>query len=347
MLNSVYGVPPAALLEFLAQDFPAYRGKQLLNWLYGKYVFDPARMTDLPEDFKEYLRQAFDFSLPTISAQRDSADGSRKLRLVLADSQQIELVLMPEAKKLTLCVSSQVGCARACAFCATGGMGLKRNLETHEIVSQFLLGSQLSAQPITNLVFMGMGEPLDNSAAVLDAIRLLQDERTLAFSPRRTTISTCGIVPGIIALANAGVKAKLAVSLNSASDQVRDTLMPINQKYPLDSLKQALLYYQKRSKFRVTLEYILIPGVNMGARDIKDLRKFCGDLACKVNFIPYNANPSLPWHAPTEEHIESFMKAAQSIPQTITLRRSRGLDVLGACGQLAVPDHGKTTTETP
>lgn len=339
MLDSIYGVQPQALISFLGESFPAYRSKQLLQWIYRKLIFDPAQMSDLPADFKEYLRSAFDFTMPQVAQQQKSADGSVKLRLTLADAQGIEMVLMPEDKKLTLCVSSQVGCARACNFCATGSMGLHRNLGTHEIVQQILLALQISSQPITNLVFMGMGEPMDNLDNVLDTIRLIQSEHTLTFSPRRTTVSTCGIIPGIMQLADSRVKTKLAVSLNSASDEIRSSLMPINIKYPLDILKKALLYYQKRSQFRITLEYIMIPGINMSALDIKKLTKFCGDLSCKLNFIPYNENPALPYHSPTSEDIEYFMKAAQSIPQAITLRRSRGSDILGACGQLVVNDE--------
>ena len=253
------------------------------------------------------------------------------------------MVLMPETKKLTLCVSSQVGCARNCAFCATGKMNLHRNLFPHEIVQQFLLASQESTERITNLVFMGMGEPLDNLENVLSAIKLIQDNTTLAFSPRRTTISTCGIIPGIYTLADSGVKVKLAVSLNSARNSIRDELMPVNRKYPLTVLKKALLYFQKKNPFRITLEYILIPGVNMDDADLKALRQFSGDLSCKINFIPFNTLPFLPYLSPDEKEIESFLqKARAALPQTITLRRSRGQDIQGACGQLVVESRKKS-----
>ncbi|MDP2172642.1 MAG: 23S rRNA (adenine(2503)-C(2))-methyltransferase RlmN, partial [Candidatus Cloacimonadaceae bacterium] len=187
-----------------------------------------------------------------------------------------------------------------------------------------------------NLVLMGMGEPLDNLQNVLDAIKLIQHIQSLAFSPRRTTISTCGIVPGIIKLADSGIRTKLAVSLNSAIDAVRDQIMPINLKYPLAQLKNALLYYQQKSPFRITIEYILIPGVNMSSTDIKALRRFAGDLSCKINFIPYNPVPNLPFEAPGKAQIETFMTAAMSIPQAVTLRKSKGADIMGACGQLAL-----------
>ncbi|MBW6513629.1 MAG: 23S rRNA (adenine(2503)-C(2))-methyltransferase RlmN [Candidatus Syntrophosphaera sp.] len=336
MLSSIHGIQPQDLIEFLGGYFPAYRAKQLLKWLYSRFVFDPALMTDLPADFREFLLSSFDLSLPRIEDKPVSRDGSEKFRLSLQDGSQIEMVLMPEGRKLTLCLSTQVGCARACAFCATGSMKRKRNLAIHEIVQQILLASQNAPQPITNLVFMGMGEPLDNLDNVLEALKLIQSEDSLAFSPRRTTISTCGIVPGIHRLADSGIKAKLAVSLNAARGEVRDVLMPVNQKYPLPVLKKALLYYQKKSPFRITLEYILIPDVNMGYLDLKALRKFSGDLSCKINFIPYNEIPSLPYRSPTESEIESFMEEARSLPQAVTLRRSKGADISGACGQLVV-----------
>ncbi len=340
MLNSIYGIMPEQLSAFLSSEYPAYRSQQLLKWIYEKKVFDPSKMTDLPATMQSYLSQAFDFSMPQIVQTLKSMDGSQKFRLLLSDGEQIEMVLMPEEKKLTLCVSSQVGCARDCSFCATGKMKLHRNLYPHEIVQQFLLASRETTERITNLVFMGMGEPLDNLENVLSALKLIQDERALAFSPRRTTISTCGIVPGIYALADSGVKVKLAVSLNSARNSIRDKLMPVNRKYPLSVLKKALLYFQKKNPFRITLEYILISGVNMEDEDLKALRQFSGDLSCKINFIPFNTLPFLPYLSPGEEELKSFLlKARGALPQTITLRRSRGIDIQGACGQLVVESN--------
>lgn len=333
---------PEDLERFFSDAFPAFRVRQLQSWIYRKFVFDPAQMTNLPADFKAALTAAFDLSMPKIADQKLSADGSTKYRLILADGAQIEMVLMPNDKKLTLCVSSQVGCARACSFCATGRIKRKRDLQSHEIVQQILLASREAGRSLTNLVFMGMGEPMDNLQNVLDTLTLIQHERSLAFSPRRTTVSTCGIVPGIQRLADSGVRVKLAVSLNAARDEVRDELMPVNLKFPLAVLKKALLYYLNKSAFRVTLEYILIPDVNMSPADIKALRKFSGDLSCKINFIPYNSVPFLPYRSPTEEEIQSFMEMARQLPQAVTLRRSKGSDISGACGQLvAGASHDK------
>ena len=347
MLNSLHGIRPEDLEAFLTPAWPAYRVRQLLNWIYRKFVFDPAHMTDLPPEFKTALLEAFDLSIPGIDEKQDSTDGSSKYRLILADGAQIEMVLMPQDKKQTLCVSTQVGCARACAFCATGRMGRKRDLQSHEIVQQILLAARDAKPALTNLVFMGMGEPLDNLDNVLDAVSLIQHARALAFSPRRVTVSTCGIVPGIQRLAESGLKVKLAVSLNSARDEVRGQLMPVNQKYPLPVLKNALLYYQRHSPFRITLEYILIPELNMSDADLKALRKFCGDLSCKINFIPFNPSPSLPFRAPTLPAVEVFRARARELPQAVMLRWSKGSDISGACGQLVAGAVSKSTGVSP
>ena len=330
-----YGLMPQEVLSELAPQFPAYRGKQLLEWVYTHLRNPLEPGVNLPRDFKAYLETHYSFLLPEVITSLVSHDGSVKSGLKLEDGSVIESVLIPDKKKRTLCVSSQVGCRRACAFCATGKMGLSRSLSAHEIIGQIILASQAcKPERLSNIVFMGMGEPLDNLQEVLQALTVMQAPESLAFSPRRTTISTCGVVPGIKKLADCGVKAKLAVSLNSAVNEKRSQIMPINKKYPLNELKQALLYYARNSTFRITFEYILIPGFNMGKEDLGALRKFVGDLPSKINFIPYNPVPGLPYNKPTEQEIESFMQQASSLPQAIMLRRSRGADVFGACGQL-------------
>jgi len=217
-------------------------------------------------------------------------------------------------------------------------MGFIRNLETQEIIGQVILAAKEQKdsgnKKLSNLVLMGMGEPLNNLQKVLAALTILQSQEGLSFSPRRITVSTCGIVPGIIALADSGVKTKLALSLNSAIQTKRNQLMPVSKQYSLIQLKQALLYYLRKTSFRVTLEYILIPEFNMNSEDLRALRKFTGDLSCKINFIPYNPGRSSQFRAPTETEIKNFMSKAQNLPQAITLRKSRGSDIFGACGQL-------------
>ncbi|MDY0151490.1 MAG: 23S rRNA (adenine(2503)-C(2))-methyltransferase RlmN [Candidatus Cloacimonas sp.] len=354
MLNSVYNLLPDELSAILNAHFPKYRSKQLLVWLYQRFENDPAKMSNLPTDFKAYLNENFSFALPVLDARYVSKDGAIKFRHRLEDDAVVESVLIPEGRKNTLCISSQVGCARKCSFCATGKMGLTRNLTTAEIIGQIIMayrecvttaplaepdntpkpGQHTEMNKISNLVFMGMGEPFDNYDNVLQTLRIIQADDSLAFSPRRTTVSTCGVVPGIIDFADSGVKAKLAISLNSAIDEKRSSMMPINRKYSTSELKQALLYYLRKVKFRVTVEYILIPEVNMAREDLNALRKFVGDISCKINFIPYNPGPGSALQAPTTQQTEEFMQAAKSLPQAITLRKSRGADVFGACGQL-------------
>jgi 23S rRNA (adenine2503-C2)-methyltransferase len=327
---------PEEIKSILTKQFPAFRYRQIMHWLYDKLVFDPELMTELPKSVKEYLNSSFSFDLPEIDREQRAADQTTKYRLKLKDGEIIEMVIIPDTKKRTLCVSSQVGCARNCSFCATGTMGLKRNLSPAEIVGQILMASSICfPQRLTNLVFMGMGEPLDNLQNVIRTLRIIQSDEALSFSPRRTTVSTCGIPSEIRKLADIKIRTKLAVSLNSAINEKRDVLMPVNKTFPLDEIKSALQYYLKKSPFRVTFEYILIPEVNMGAEDIKALRRFAGDLSCKINFIPYNEIPALPYRSPTESEINQFLQQAQSLNQAITLRRSRGAGICGACGQLA------------
>jgi len=209
-------------------------------------------------------------------------------------------------------------------------------LEVHEIVGQVVLASQL-VKPlrITNIVFMGMGEPLDNLTNVMSALEIIQAPEGIAFSPRRTTISTCGIVPSIIKLANSGIRTKLAVSLNSARESKRTELMPINETYPLEELKKALVYFRKKTSFKITFEYIMIPEVNMAWEDINALKKYVSDLSCKINLIPWNPVSGIAWTAPRNNQIDIFLNNTHVINQTVTLRKSRGGDILGACGQLA------------
>lgn len=342
MSVSVFSLFPKDLESKLAQ-FPAFRYRQLMHWLYEKLIFDPDQMTDLPLALKGYLQENLSFDLPQIECEQVAQDHTTKYSLKLTDGNYIEMVIIPAPKKRTLCVSSQVGCARNCVFCATGQLGLTRNLDVAEIVGQIVIAASI-CQPerLSNLVFMGMGEPLDNLDNILKTLEIIQANETLSFSPRRTTVSTCGIPQQIIRLADSGIKTKLALSLNSAINSKRDTLMPVNKIHPLGEIKPALKYYLKKSTFRVTLEYILIPDINMGKDDIKALRQFAGDLSCKINFIPYNIVPHLPYRSPTEIELQEFLQQAQSLHQAITLRRSRGAGICGACGQLAGSHQGVT-----
>jgi 23S rRNA (adenine2503-C2)-methyltransferase len=313
-----------------------------MKWLYSKAVNEIARMTDLPPDFKAYLATQFDFSLPAVRQILSASDGSTKFVLELQDGNLIESVLMPEAEKNTLCLSSQVGCAFGCAFCATGKLGPVRDLTVHEIVSQVIVARQfLKETKLTNLVFMGMGEPLDNLENVIQAIRILQSDYTLQFSPRKMTVSTSGFVPKIYELADTGIKVKLAVSLNSAIDEKRNQIMPINRKYDLSELKKSLIYFRKNSPWRITLEYVMIAGFNLGEEDAKALQKFAGDLSCKLNLIAYNPVKDLPWKSPSSREAHAFLERMQRLPIAVTIRKSRGTDISAACGQLAASNRNK------
>ncbi|MBN1948457.1 MAG: 23S rRNA (adenine(2503)-C(2))-methyltransferase RlmN [Candidatus Cloacimonetes bacterium] len=316
---------------------PRYRVKQILDWYYRHHESNLDRMSSLPLALREKLKTLIILSLPPILDKLQSRDGSIKYLLSLDDSARVEMVTIPTARKNTLCVSSQVGCARQCTFCATAGMGLQRNLLAREILAQILLAQQqLDPANLTNIVFMGMGEPLDNLDQVLDAIKALQSSQRFNFSPRRITLSTCGIIPGIVRLASAGIKLKLAVSLNSAIQTKREQLMPIAGMYPLSELKPALLDFRRNNPYRITFEYIMIRNFNTGKEDAEALRSFLGDISCKLNLIPWNQIGSSVWQEPSAEEVESFQNELNRImPCAVTLRHSRGADIAAACGQLA------------
>jgi len=321
----------------LKNGYKKYRSQQVIDWLYSKDVYSFNDMTNIGKADREKLDNIFDLSLPEIETEEVSVDETRKFLLKLEDEQYIEMVLIPSDEKITLCISSQVGCKRGCKFCATSALGFVRNLTTSEIMGQIVLARKL-AEPkkLTNIVFMGMGEPLDNLNNVVKAIKIMQDERGFKFSPRRVTISSCGVVPELIKLADMEMKMKLAISLNSAIDAKRRELMPINVRYPLSHLKPALIYFSKKSPHKITFEYVLIKNFNMGAEDIKALRAFTGDISCKINLIPWNPVPGSKWQAPSVAEVNAFQKeifSTADIP--VTLRNSKGKDINAACGMLA------------
>jgi 23S rRNA (adenine2503-C2)-methyltransferase len=331
------------ILEFLPGELEKclpgekkYRVNQILNWIYNNHEIDFYKMSTLPQSLREELATKFENFLPEIIKVDISKDGTKKFLLSLDDDNKIEMVLIPNDKKNTLCISSQVGCAHNCSFCATASMGLIRNLEVYEILSQvFLAIKELEEKKLTNIVFMGMGEPLDNLQNVIKAVKILQEEQCFSFSPRRITISTCGIIPKLKELAESGLKIKLAVSLNSAIQAKREQLMPVCRKYPLTELKNALLDFRKKTAFRITFEYVMINNFNIGQEDIKALLKFLGDISCKLNVIKWNEVPSMPFKSPSEEEVTEFIHGMQKLSSAVTYRKSRGGDIDAACGQLA------------
>jgi len=337
MPRVIYSVHPDDLQnQILEAGFKAFRFRQLMKWLYPRAVNDLALMTDLPADFKTFLTDNYIFSLPSIKQSITAKDGSTKFVLELIDGELIECVLMPEGDKNTLCISSQIGCAFACTFCATGKLGAIRDLTVDEIITQIIIAKQfLKDEKLTNIVFMGMGEPLDNMENVIPAIRILQSDFGLQFSPRRMTISTSGYVPKMYELAETDIRIKLAVSLNSAINEKRNEIMPINKLYNLTELKKAILSFRKNSPWRITLEYIMIPDFNMGEEDARALMKFAGDISCKLNLISYNKVEGFSWRSPTLKEALTFQDKLRQLPIAVTIRKSRGSEISAACGQLA------------
>jgi 23S rRNA (adenine2503-C2)-methyltransferase len=315
-----------------------YRADQIAAWLYRRGVEDPEQMTDLGAELRQRLASEWQLSALAVERVDRSVDGTCKASLVAEDGARIESVLIPEDDRMTLCVSTQVGCAMACEFCATGFMGFRRNLRAAEIVDQVCRMRALApaGQPISNVVFMGMGEPLLNLDAVVEAIRLLIDPKAFAIAPRRVTVSTVGLVPKIGELLSR-VPVNLAVSLHATTDAVRDRLVPLNRRYPLADLLGALRGLPTVTQRRpVFFEYTLIEGVNDSAEDANRLPGLLHGIPSKLNLIPMNPHPDSPLRPPSEEVIDRFLRVLAARGITVTLRRSRGPDIQAACGQLAL-----------
>lgn len=315
-----------------------FRVKQVWDWIYDKKVVDPDMMANLPKASRERLKEQFDTALPELLNRLDSKDGSSKLLFKNRQGRMIETVIMRYEGRTSLCVSCQVGCKLACSFCQTGKLGFVAHLTEGEILGQFVAANQLirdEGKAITHVVFMGMGEPLDNYKNVVPAIAKLISPDAFGLSHRKVTLSTSGMVPKIYQLIEDDCDAALAVSLHAATDALRTELMPINRKYDLKALKDALLHYQKVTGKTITLEFILIKDQNCTIKEAKALVKFIHGLKVKVNLIPFNSHPGLPHQRPSEDEILAFQRylSTRSIPAPV--RYSKGLDISGACGQLA------------
>ncbi|HYD42474.1 MAG TPA: 23S rRNA (adenine(2503)-C(2))-methyltransferase RlmN [Anaeromyxobacter sp.] len=319
-----------------------FRARQLYRWLHRNCAASLEEMTDLRRELREELgRRARLTTLERASEQR-SADGTIKWAWRTADGKLVESVYLPEPDRKTLCVSTQVGCAVGCAFCLTATMGLSRNLTAAEIVDQVHranrrlveLGEGTAPRPLTNLVFMGMGEPLANYKHLKLALDLLLSEDGPNFSHRHVTVSTSGLVP-LIARFGAETSVKLAISLNATTDAQRDALMPINKRYPIAALLEACRAFPARNGRRITFEYVLLGGVNDSLDDARRLAHLVHGIPAKVNLIPYNENPGLGFSAPAPEAVQAFLDALVAKNLTAVVRRSRGRDISAACGQLA------------
>ncbi|MGE4583492.1 MAG: 23S rRNA (adenine(2503)-C(2))-methyltransferase RlmN [Sphaerochaeta sp.] len=334
---SLYGLDPDTLVEVLALPKRFY-GKQIFNWLV-KGVFSFDQMTDLPKNERERLSALMPSAASsTIQTTETDESGATKMGIQLYDGKVVECVLLVDKKgRHTACLSSQVGCAMGCTFCRTGTMGLLRNLSTEEIIEQYIHLLKVSDEPITHIVYMGMGEPLANISAVTRSIRYFHQTDTFNLSLRRITISTCGVVPGILKLAEQKLPVKLAVSLVTADNLQRSRIMPVNRSWDTNALKKALIHFQRVGGKRFTFEYCMLSGTNTDEVNAKKLASYVKDLDVVVNLIPWNPAEGLPYTTPTEEEIDRFTSYLDHMHVNYTRRRSRGREINGACGQLAVP----------
>lgn len=327
-------------VQSLGED--RYRSSQIARWIYQYRATSFDRMTNLSNKFKEKLRNLYFVSVLTPIKEMSSKDGTHKYLFRLDDGNLIESVLLQEVDHLTLCVSVQVGCGFGCKFCLTGKRGFVRNLNTAEIINQVcsINDSLPKNGRISNLVLMGMGEPLANYDNVLKALRIFTDPNGLQFSTRRVTLSTVGLVPEIRRLGK-DIGINLAVSLNAASDNTRDSLMPINRKYPLGELLEACREFPLSPRKRITFEYLLINGINDSIDDAKRLTRVLKGIRCKVNLIPYNEHPGSGFKRPDDGAIDRFQKILINAGYTTTIRTTKGSDILAACGQLgsSSPDY--------
>ncbi|TFH25662.1 MAG: 23S rRNA (adenine(2503)-C(2))-methyltransferase RlmN [Myxococcales bacterium] len=338
----------ADLAEWVERrGFEPYRASQIAGWAYNRSPAELGDMSNLPAEVRAALEEDFDCSLPRVAHQSESVDGTIKLLVELGDTEVIESVIIPREERLTLCISSQVGCAIDCAFCATARLGLRRNLEPAEIVVQVLHARAKAApHPLTNYVFMGMGEPLANYDRLLRAIEIMTARWGLAISPRRITVSTAGLVPQLERLAR-DTSVHVAVSLTAARDELRDRLMPINKRYPLAELMAACKRLELPRRKRVTLEYVLLGGVNDTARDARELIALVHDIPVKLNLIPFNPFPGSGFERPDDATVERFQEQMLAAGIHATVRKSRGRDIEAACGQLATAAGAGSTYAEP
>lgn len=344
--EELVGKLPEELEAFAqARGLPAYRGRQLFRWIQFRRATRIEAMTDLPRRVREELAPAVRIGRPEVVRSQRATDGTRKCLFALEDGETVESVLIPDEERLTACISTQVGCPLACRFCLTGLMGMRRNLAAAEIVGQVLgLQDQLEAgERISNLVLMGMGEPLLNFQEVERALRILCHELGANVSPRRITLSTAGHVPGIRKLAASDLGVNLAVSLSATTDAVRDQIMPINRRWPITELMEACRAYPLPQRRRLTFEYVMLDGVNDSREDAVRLVGLLSGIRCKINLIPFNATPDLPDRPSPRHRVETFQKILHDRGLTATIRESRGRDILAACGMLKT-DTGREET---
>jgi 23S rRNA (adenine2503-C2)-methyltransferase len=335
--KSLIGISRDELNELLLSwDQPHYRANQIYKWIHHHNVDHFDEMTNLTKSLRTQLADNFSLKTLSLHQQKIAFDGTEKYLWRLQDGRFIESVLIPETRRNTVCISSQVGCSLGCKFCATGTMGLVRNLTTGEIIEQVLQIQKISKHQVTNVVFMGMGEPFMNYHRSVQAAKILGDPEGLAIAGKRITISTSGVVPKIIQYADEKLPFGLAISLHAPTQDLREKIMPIAKKFPLDELIESAKYYTSAKKRnRITFEYVLLHGINDSQNQANELIKLLSPLRCKLNLIPCNQN-DLGYVPPSEEEVNLFARALMRAPFAITVRKNRGEDITAACGQLAV-----------
>lgn len=329
---------PALEAWLKTEGHEAFRARQIFRWLYRRGITDPAAMSDLPAPLRASLAADCRLTTPHVASRERSVDGTEKLVLQLEDGRVIESVFIPDTPAMTFCVSTQVGCAMACAFCLTGKMGLVRNLTAGEIVGQVRVLAQtldLLTAPF-NIVLMGMGEPLHNYDETMKALRILADEHGLALPMRRVTLSTVGVLPALERLAREPLMPNLAISLHAPTDTLREQLVPINRKYGVAEIIDACRRFPLKRRSRITFEYVLLAGVNDSVEDARRLATLLEGVKAKVNAIPLNAAAGIPFERPSDAAIDRFAKTLADRGIIVSVRKSRGRDIRAACGQLIV-----------
>ena len=338
MKANLLDLDAAALAAFFAeQGEKPFRARQVLRWVHQSGESDFERMSDLAKALRAKLAASARVEAPRVVGDSTAADGTRKWLLKVDGANAVDAVFIPETGRGTLCVSSQAGCVLDCAFCSTGKQGFNRNLSTAEIVGQLWLANRLleGERPVTNVVLMGMGEPLLNLENVIPALRLMLDDNAYGLSRRRVTVSTSGVIPGMDQLRDACPVA-LAVSLHAPSDELRDRLVPVNRKYPIrELLKACRRYLEKAPRDFITFEYVMLEGVNDGEAEARALARLAAQVSCKFNLIPFNPFPRTEFRRSPPERIRRFAQVLQAKGATVTTRKTRGDAIDAACGQLA------------
>jgi 23S rRNA (adenine2503-C2)-methyltransferase len=330
-----------------ARGYERFRARQIFRWIYRRGVTDIDAMTDLPHDLRDSLAEQVTVGTPVLVHREKSVDGTEKFLLRLRDGRTIESVFIPDTPAMTFCISTQVGCAMACAFCLTGKMGLVRNLTAGEIVGQVrVLSAALGMRDERfNIVLMGMGEPLHNYDETMKALRILADEHGFDVAPRRVTLSTVGLLPALERLARESLMPNLAISLHAPTDAQRGELVPINRKYGIAEVIAACKRFPLKRRNRITFEYVLLAGVNDRPEDARRLARLLAGVKSKVNLIPLNAAPGIPFERPADAAIDAFAKILADRGLIVSVRKSRGRDIRAACGQLIVEGQKRSPAQ--